>query len=218
MSISSSTTAAQLRPPTSVIASLERVARRSASATSAATLRRRDVLSAGSNNRPVLPCVTRSTGPPTPGATTGTPLACASCTVWQKVITRTTDTTLGGLPTIGGAGLLDSEDEADFEYVERGDAKIVFTGQFVGEGANWNDQDTGVIYSSPPTEALIECVLEPDADGFFVTVKPDMISVEPGGGIVLIYEVIGENSNINIPPYNRRYILAARSDQINGIG
>ena len=34
---------------------------------------------------PCARCSTRSSGPPLAGATTGTPLACASCTVWQNV-------------------------------------------------------------------------------------------------------------------------------------
>lgn len=144
------------------------------------------------------------------------------CTVWGKKILRTSSNMpdeMGGIPTIGGTGVLDNQDEADYEYVVRGDAKIVFTGQFVGEGANWADSDSGVIYGQLPVEALIECVLSPDDDDFFVPQKPDMISVEPGGAdIVLLYEVIGENSNVNLPPYTRRFILAARSDQVDGIG
>lgn len=140
------------------------------------------------------------------------------CTVWGKTIKRTADETMGGLPTIGGVGLLDGEDEADYEYTERGDAKVVFTGQYVGEGANWNDQDTGAIYSSMPTEVLIECVLDPSDESYFVPEKPDIISVEPGGGIALIFEILGENSTVNLPPYTRRFIVAARSDTDFGIG
>lgn len=140
------------------------------------------------------------------------------CTVWGKTIKRTAPTNMGGLPTVGGLGLLDGEDEADYEYTEKGDGKIVFTGQYVGEGANWNDLDIGPIYGELPKEALIECILDPDDENYFTVAKPDIISVEPGGGIVLIYEVTGENSTVNLPPYTRRFILAARSDTDFGIG
>lgn len=140
------------------------------------------------------------------------------CTVWGKTIKRTADETMGGLPTIGGVGLLDGEDEADYEYTERGDAKVVFTGQYVGEGANWVDGDNGIIYGAAPTEVLVECILDPSDENYFVPAKPDIISVEPGAGVVLIYEILGENSTVNLPPYTRRFIVAARSDTDFGIG
>lgn len=142
-----------------------------------------------------------------------------NCTVWRKRLLRPdTEGEMGGIPTIGGVGVLDGEDEADYEYDELGDAKIVFAGIYQGEGANWNDADTGLIQPAMPVEALIECVLNPDDPDYFVTAKPDRISVEPGGGIVLVFEVLGENGTVNIPPYVRRYILAARSDSDAGIG
>lgn len=144
------------------------------------------------------------------------------CTVWKKVLKRTVaepPEDMGGLPTIGGLGMLDGEDEADYEFVERGDAKIVFTGgQFAGDGANWNDSDTGLIYDDSQKEALIECILDPCDENYFVPGKPDIVSVEPGGGIVLVFEVSGERGNISIPPYSRKFILTARSDSEVGIG
>lgn len=141
------------------------------------------------------------------------------CTVWRKTVTRPADTgTMGGLPNVGGMGLLDGEDEADYDYEELGDAKIVFTGIYTGEGANWNDADTGLNYPAPPQEALIECVLDPSDPNYFTVEKPDRITVEPGGGIILPFEVLGESSAVNIPPYVRKYILAARSDSEVGVG
>lgn len=139
------------------------------------------------------------------------------CTVWRKRLLREPDgpdASLGSVPNIGGLGVLDGEDEADYEYEVVGDAKILFTGIWQGDGANWNDADTGPNYNQAPVEALIEFVVE-TAD--YVR-KPDQIMVEPGGGIVLPFEVIGESSSVNIPPYVRRFILAARSDATVGIG
>lgn len=143
------------------------------------------------------------------------------CTVWRKKLNRTSAAApaeLGGNPTIGGLGMLDGEDEADFEYEELGDAKIVFAGIYQPVNANWNDSDSGLIYPEPPQEALIECVLEPDDPNYFVVQKPDMVTVEPGGGFVLPYEVLGETGSVHIPPYTRKFIIAARSDSQNGVG
>lgn len=138
------------------------------------------------------------------------------CTVWRKVLLRTgpAGDELGGIPNIGGIGVLDGEDEANYDYEPVGDAKIVFAGIWTDEGANWNDADTGVIYDQAPKIAMIEFIQETDD---FVR-KSDRISVEPGGGIVLPYEVLGEGSPMNIPPYVRRYMLAARSDSTTGVG
>lgn len=140
-----------------------------------------------------------------------------NCTIWRKRLLRDdTSGTLGGMPNIGGVGVLDSEDEADFEYEPVGDAKIVFSGIWQGSGANWNDADTGVMYSADaPLEALIEFV---DSSCGQEVQKNDRISIEPGSGIVLIYAVIGENSSVAIPPYVRKFILAERSDFDVGVG
>ena len=142
------------------------------------------------------------------------------CTVWRKVINRVsadTPATIGGLPTIGGLGVLDSEDEADFDWQPKGDAKIVMAGVFQAEGGNTVDTDNGLLYPAPPIEALIECILDPGDPDFFMADKPDMVTVEPGGGVVLTYEVTGVQGNVNIPPYTRRYILAPRSDMNVGM-
>lgn len=138
------------------------------------------------------------------------------CTVWRKKLLRTgpAGDDLGGIPNVGGMGVLDGEDEAEYDFEPVGDARIVIAGIWQGDGANWNDADTGVIYDQAPKEALIEFIDE--ANGYVQ--KPDRISVEPGAGIVLVYEVIGENSPTNIPPYNRRYIIAARADTEASVG
>lgn len=142
------------------------------------------------------------------------------CTIWRKTVNRVTTTApaeIGGLPTIEGVGVLDSEDEADYEYAEVGDAKIVFTGQFQTQGGNWRDDDSSLTYNEMPVEALIECVLEPSDPNYVVPDKPDLITVTPGPGIVLTYEVIGETSSVSIPPYVRKFALAPRQDSNVGI-
>lgn len=142
------------------------------------------------------------------------------CTVWRKQINRVstaTPATFGGLPTIGEMGVLDGDDEADFEFTELGDARIVFVGQFTAQNANWLDDDTAINYQDQPVEALIECEVEPGDPAFFLPDKNDMVTVEPGAGIALSYEVIGVIGNVAIPPYTRRYILAPRQDQNVGI-
>lgn len=142
------------------------------------------------------------------------------CSVWRKTVNRVADApplAMGGLPTIGGLGVLDAEDEADYSYTELGDARIVFCGVFQGQAGNTIDADTGLNYADIPIEALVECVAEPAAGGYFQADKPDVVTVYPGAGIVLSYEVIGVTGAVNIPPYTRKLVLAPRQDMDVGI-
>lgn len=142
------------------------------------------------------------------------------CTVYRKTVDRvSTDDPeeFAGLPTIGGLGVLDSEDEADYSFEEIGSARILFCGQFQTGGSNWNDADTGIIYPDQPIEAMIECVLKPEEEGFFTVTKNDMIMVEPGAGIVMPYQAVGETGSVNIPPYTRKFLIQPRADIDVGI-
>jgi hypothetical protein len=143
------------------------------------------------------------------------------CTVFRKQVNRVEtvdpDETNDGAPTIGGLGMLNSEDESDYEYTELGDARIVFVGQFQTQGGNWTDDDGQIIYPEGLIEALIECELEPDNEGFFLPKKNDIVSVEPGEGLTVTYEVVDVTGPTAIPPYTRKYVLNPRQDQNVGI-
>lgn len=142
------------------------------------------------------------------------------CTVFRKTLNRTESIVpeeFGGLPTIGGLGVLDNEDEADYDYEELGEARVVFTGQYQASDMNMNSADEGLNYQNPPVEALVECVLDPDDVNYFIPDKHDMITVYPGNGFALGYEIQGTTSNIGIPPYVRKYFLNPRADANVGI-
>lgn len=143
------------------------------------------------------------------------------CTVLRKSVSRvSTDdpSEFAGLPTIGGLGVLDSEDEANYEYTEIGEAKAVLLGTFQTNGGNWNDADTSITYPDMPiVEALAECEANPGCADFFTIGKRDILLIHFGAGIVVPYEVVGETGSVNIPPYTRRFMLQPRSDQLIGI-
>ena len=145
------------------------------------------------------------------------------CLVFRKVILRQSPDSIAGLPTIGGIGVLDSEDEADYEFQQLGpdtpeaNARIVFTGQYLGVTGNVTDDDASTIYAEAPLEALVECVLDPAHPLFFVVDKNDVINVMPGAGIVIPYQVVGVTSPGNIPPYSRKLLLQPRADAEFGI-
>lgn len=143
------------------------------------------------------------------------------CTVYTKSVNRVADDappdTIAGLPTLGGLGVLDSEDEADFSYSERGDARIVFDGTYQAAMGNWNRSDTGLTYAEGTIEALIEATANPTDPGYFICEMHDIVMVMPGNGFVLPYEVVDITGSVNIPPYVRKYHLTARADLAHGI-
>lgn len=144
----------------------------------------------------------------------------AEFTLLRKTINRvSTDEpeTFSGMPTIGGLGVLDSEDEANYDYAEIGEGMVVLMGQFQTNGGNWNDADDGLVPDQPMIEAMAECNLKPDEEGFFIVSKHDVMLIHMGMGIVLPYQVVGETGSVSIPPYTKRYILQLRQDAMNGI-
>lgn len=136
------------------------------------------------------------------------------CSLWKKVILRVNDPAdnFGGLPTIGGAGVLDSEDEADYTYEFLADAKISFTGQYIGADSNTIDTENGLNYFAAAMEALIECTAELGSPEWVMPDKPMVVTVFPGNGVVVPYQIVGTTGNVNIPPYTRKYVLNPLSD------
>lgn len=138
-----------------------------------------------------------------------------NCTLWKKQINRAPDSTpetFGGMPTVGGMGVLDAEDEADYTYVELGDARIVFTDRYMASTSNTIDTENGLNYAAEPREALIECVIEPGKPGWVMPDKPQVVSCFPGNGVVVTYQIVGTTGNIEIPPYTRKYLLNPLND------
>lgn len=136
------------------------------------------------------------------------------CSLWKKVILRTNDPVenFGGMPTIGGAGVLDSEDEANYTYEFLADAKIMFTGQYMASSSNMIDTENGLNYADLPLEALIECTADPASAEWVMPDKPMVVTVFPGNGVVVPYQIVGTTGNVNIPPYTRKYGMNPMSD------
>jgi hypothetical protein len=131
------------------------------------------------------------------------------CALYRKVISRVADdgTTEGGLPTIGGLGVLTPEDEPEFEYQPLGEGKLLITSRFEGT-LDLTDRGDALAPDTQLLEALVEPV---DVPGFQVK-KYDLIAAMPGGGVVIAYEVVGMISAVGIAPYAKKWILAPRDE------
>lgn len=138
------------------------------------------------------------------------------CTVWRRQVKRieadpeTGDPSeMGGSPTLGGMGVLRSEDEADFDYVELGAGMCLFCGVF--QPTDLNERDDAPL-QQPMQEAQVEPLAEPGLPGHFVADTTDLVLIEPGLGVVLAYDVASLGSLANIPPYVRKLVLNPRDD------
>lgn len=141
------------------------------------------------------------------------------CTVWRKVVKRVeidpeadAPSEMGGAPTLGGMGVLRSEDEADFDYEERGEARCLFVGPYVPNDLNERED---AVLQQPIQEAQIECIAEPGMPEHFEVDTSDLVMITPGLGVVLAYEVATILSQANIPPYVRKLVLNPRDDLHN---
>lgn len=137
-----------------------------------------------------------------------------NCELFRKVLLRKDVGEFVGKPTMGGTGVLESDDEEKYEY------------KFIGPGyalpavmfepapiVDANDTNIG------PTE--FRFLLEPDAqfgeEGFWIPKTHDLVFLlipnkEGDKHARLCFEVVGRETTTNIPPFNTRYICNRRDD------
>jgi hypothetical protein len=117
-----------------------------------------------------------------------------------------------GMPTMGGLGVLKSEDESEIEYVELGEGRYLICGQF--QPTDINERDDGLLAPNAQ-EAKVEPMAEVGQDGYFVADVGDLVFLDLGAGVVVALEVVKIIGSINIPPYNRRLVLNPRDELHN---
>jgi hypothetical protein len=136
------------------------------------------------------------------------------CVVYRKVLKRTADETMGGLPTLGGLGVLKNEDEPEFEYTQLGMGRILITSRYDG-GADMTDRGDAIVPSEPMQEAQIVC-LDVEVDGVKQPgpdpQKGDLVGVMPGGGVLIGFEIVGVTGSVAIYPYTTKFVIAPRDE------
>jgi len=134
----------------------------------------------------------------------------SACAVFRKVLMpRVGEGEFAEISTLGGIGVLSTEDESEFDLDFVGEGKILFTGVFPGSSMVERNDGTVPI---PQPEALIESVAEPGTEDYFVPIRNDIVVVLIGENVRLPYEIADIASNVNIAPYTRRFILNPRDD------
>jgi len=129
-----------------------------------------------------------------------------NCQIYRKVINRVSDSEMGGRPTIGGLGTVDSEDEDDFSYAYLGNGYALQAEPFQ-PSSMMDRQDAN---NSFDTE--LRFLICADTDQDIVLKKRDVVYLLLGNTIKMAWEITAIETIINIPPFNLRYIMNRRDD------
>ena len=135
------------------------------------------------------------------------------CTVFRRVLLRAgtqPHISMGGVPTMGGVGVMSSEDEEDFEYQVLGDAMWLYADPAqpssvvdIGDSQEATAQQRG----------LVESLVAPGMAGYFVPERRDLIYLEPGvPGVAIAVEVVDIESRVNIFPHTKVFVCNVRDD------
>lgn len=116
-----------------------------------------------------------------------------------------------GAPTMGGMGMLRTEDEAEFNYVPVAGAGRMQVLGGLASPADMNDSGASLLTEKSIT-VRIECTLDPSDKDFWIADKGDLIIADMGMGVLLTYEAVTLSSKVLIPPYTRSLILNPRDD------
>jgi hypothetical protein len=129
--------------------------------------------------------------------------------MFRKRVLRTGPETVGGLPALGGLGVINSEDESEFTYDLLGNAYAMAAENYTsGSMMDRQDANNGGI---DEYRFLIEPENPEGLPGGFSVKKNDVMYLVLGE-VRLAYEIVGVETTSNIPPYTQRYVCNRRDD------
>lgn len=128
------------------------------------------------------------------------------CKFLRKHITRPSDGTSMGLPTLGGMGVLSMEDEEDYTVEELGNAYALRADSF--SPSQMMDQQDANNGTDDSFVFLIEPELLPPDQWSFTIKKNDIFYyvISDAPLIELGFEIVAIETVNNIPPFSQRYI------------
>lgn len=132
------------------------------------------------------------------------------CHVYKKIVNRVGGSVVGGLPTIGGMGVLSSDDEDDisWELVGMGYALQADMSQ---PSIMMDRLDANNGFSDDP-RFLIEPEKPSGMPGFFEVRKHYVVYIVITDEVKLAFEVVDIEAVTNIPPFTIRYVTNRRAD------
>ncbi len=131
---------------------------------------------------------------------------------YRKVVERLNSPpeSMGGAQTIGGMGVLSSEDEDQVNWSELGYVAVLVAEPY--QGGRLSDRDDAIDAAAAEFVVLIEPAAEPGGDDYFIIKQHDVVYVIMGEGVAMAFEVVRIEGNVSIPPYTRKYVMNKRDD------
>ena len=130
------------------------------------------------------------------------------CHAFRQRVLRHADGGMGGMPTLGGLGVLDSSDEPDVEWELLGDAKLLIVENF--QPSTVVDRGDALDNAEPQIVALIEALRPAEDPAHCMTKTKDVLYMLLHADVKIAYEVVAIDGDINIAPYSRKYVLNKR--------
>ena len=138
---------------------------------------------------------------------------CFNCRLYKQYVTRKSSGTFGGEPLLGSMGILDTDDEVEYEYRYAGDGYALPAEAF--SAAPMMDRNDANIGPSTEFRFLITPAAQSGDEHFFTVSTHDVVYLLLGGeddDPQIAFEVVGRETITNIPPFNVRYICNRRDD------
>lgn len=132
--------------------------------------------------------------------------------IFRKKVERLSNGNMGGLPTLGGLGVLSGEDEEkiSFEHLVNGYA---LSADAFGVSPMMDRQDADDMSGNAPEFRLLIEPAEPSGmPGYFDIKTGDVVYIVVTDAIRLAFEVVRCNTNINMAPFSMVYICNRRAD------
>lgn len=127
-----------------------------------------------------------------------------NCNIFRKIIDRA-EPLSGGLPTMGGMGVIASDDEENYHYEFIGNGYVMQATPF--EPSSMMDRQD----ANNGSGGEIEFLIEPELDTV-VLQKTDVIYRLHGNFIKMAFEIVDVQARVNIPPFCRIYVCNCRDD------
>ena len=143
-----------------------------------------------------------------------------NCQVWRRSVTRPTagvtgvtgvmEQILGGLPTLGGMGVLSAEEEPSSEYQPLGAGRLLFCGT-APPMSTMNEHGNATV-AAETVDAQVEPLADPGTPEHYTPKKGDLVLLQPGAGAVIAFTVEAVSTPTVISPMVRRLTLQRRDD------
>ncbi|MCP5245682.1 MAG: hypothetical protein H6937_06965 [Burkholderiales bacterium] len=131
------------------------------------------------------------------------------CQVFKKIVNRSGEPVVGGLPTLGGMMVLSSEDEEDVDWEHVGNGYALQAETF-SPASMMDRQDANI--GATEVRYLIEPESPEGMEGHFFISKHFVIYLVISDDVRVAYEVVDIETVMDVSPYATRYVMNRRAD------